>query len=167
MEEVLENPFPLVLLVPNKMVLSAILFVRMVIMVLVLFAGKVALLASLILALIVSSLHLMEEELVMLSGTKVNVNMIILKDARNMVLFTIPNARMASTMSAAVFALPIVPLDGLILESPAKRVAMEEVLAPLLCALLIKMKTLDCATRNAITDTRESDLSAGLNVLPA
>jgi len=111
MGEVLENPFPPVLLAQKKMVLFAIPFVKTDIMVLVLFAGKAALLASLILVLIALSHHLMEEELVMPFGTKVNVRSKTLKAVRNTVLFTIPSVKTVSTMLAAVCALLTVSME--------------------------------------------------------
>ena len=165
MVEASENQSPLVLLALKKMELFAILFVRTDIMVSVLFAGKAALLDLLIPALIASSLLLMEEELVMLSGMKVSATTIILKAAKNTALFTIPSVKTVSTMLAAVFVLPTVLLDGPISESPAKREAMEEALVLLLFALLINKKMPDCVILTAIMDTRELDLSAGLNVL--
>src|SRR5690348_5388914 len=82
----------------NKTVLFATLFVKRVTMESVLSAGKAALLALLILVLIASSPHLMEEEVATLSGTRVNANSKTPKDVKRTELFTIPNAQLVSTM---------------------------------------------------------------------
>jgi len=106
-----ENQSLLAQKAPNKMELYVTLFVRMVIPASVPSAGRTALLDSPIPALIALSHHLMEEELVMPFGTKVNVRSKTLKAVRNTVLFITPSAKTVSTMSVAVCALLIVSME--------------------------------------------------------
>jgi len=165
MEEVSANLFPLVLQALNKMALSVTLSVKLVIMVSVPSVGKVAPVASLTLVLTVSSLHLTEEELVIPASLHAKRN--TLKVAKRTVFSTTLTVLLTSTTSAAVFALLIALLDGLISVSHAKKVAMVEVLVLLLFVLLINKKMLDSVTSNVIVDTLVSDLSAGDLVLLA
>lgn len=69
---------------------------------------------------------LMEEELDMFYGKKINVSTTTPKDVRKTELYGTLNVDKDSTMLDVVFVLPIAPVDGLILEFLAKNPTVTE-----------------------------------------
>ena len=143
---VLENQFLLVLQELNKMGSSATPFVKTVTQELVQSVGKTVPMVSLIPEPTASNLHLMEEALDTPFGISANVKVTILKVVNRMALCIILFVPPIITTLAAVFAHPIALLVGLISESLAKKIVMEELLVLLWSALLVSKKMLDFVT---------------------
>jgi len=119
------------------MAFSAILNVKLVTRELVQFAGNHALMASEMMELSASSPNLMEEELGMSYGKRINAKKKTLKDVKRMVSYGTQNASLDSMLLDAAFAHQIASMDKLILEFHVLRKPMEELLVNHLPALVI------------------------------